>query len=86
MKHSKRMAIQQGVDMTLTSFNMRYDGLNKYFTVRGSNVYHSDKYCYHLDNSVVRMVESHEISHMAEACDHCTVKQPQFKSKRPRLI
>lgn len=80
------MITSKTASFVFKAHNLRYDGLNKYFTTQKSNVYHADKHCHNLMGSMITMTESHKISQFAKGCDHCTVDNPQFKKTKDELI
>jgi len=74
------------VGFVFHTYNMRYDGLNKYYLPDGSDKIHSDKYCPYIEGSTVRMMESHQVATEMDTCGHCTVENPEFRKSRDKLI
>lgn len=53
-------------------------GNNKYYLADGSNIYHADARCYHIDNATVKRVDASQISVFANTCDYCTTNNNDF--------
>lgn len=80
------MAKYTNVGFVFHTYNMRYDGLNKYFLPDGSDTIHSDRYCPYIENCTVKMLESHQVPTNTSTCGHCTVENPEFRKPRDELM
>lgn len=75
------MPRSNGPSSILTALNVINKGANKYFvSTKGSSVYHADKYCHLIEDSVVKKVESHDVWSNADTCNYCTTEDTEINN------